>query len=45
MARAPWYTRQEFWIGVATLVVPFFWILPISRPAYARVTILRDRRI
>ena len=44
MTRAPWYMRQEFWIVVGTLVVPFFWILPLSRAAYARVYSSRDRR-
>ncbi|HEX9125950.1 MAG TPA: hypothetical protein VF948_06085 [Methylomirabilota bacterium] len=44
MTRAPWYLRQEFWMVVGTLVVPFFWILPLSRFAYARVTVRRDRR-
>jgi hypothetical protein len=44
MTRAPWYLRQEFWMVVATLVVPFFWILPLSRAAYARVSVLRERR-
>jgi len=29
--------RQEFWMVVAMLVVPFFWILPLSRAAYVRV--------
>jgi hypothetical protein len=29
---------------VGTLVVPFFWILPLSRAAYARVNSRRDRR-
>jgi len=43
MTRAPWYLRQEFWMVVATLVVPFFWILPLSRAAYAWVSVLRDR--
>jgi hypothetical protein len=36
--------RQEFWMLVGTLVVPFFWILPLSRVAYARVSVRRDRR-
>jgi hypothetical protein len=36
--------RQDFWIVVGTLVVPFFWILPLSRAAYARVSLRRDRR-
>ena len=44
MTRAPWYLRQEFWMVVATLVVPFFWILPLSRAAYARVSVPRERR-
>ena len=44
MTRAPWYLRQEFWMQVGTLVVPFFWILPLSRAAYARVSLRRDRR-
>jgi hypothetical protein len=44
MTRAPWYLRQEFWMLVGTLVVPFFWILPLSRAAYARVSARRDRR-
>jgi len=44
MTRAPWYMRQEFWIVVGTLVVPFFWILPLSRAAYARVHSRRERR-
>lgn len=38
MTRAPWYMRQEFWMVVGTLVVPFFWILPLSRAAYACVS-------
>jgi hypothetical protein len=37
--------RQEFWMVVGTLVVPFFWILPLSRAAYARVNSRRGRRI
>jgi hypothetical protein len=36
--------RQEFWIVLATLIVPFFWILPLSRAAYARVSVRRERR-
>ena len=44
MTRVPWYMRQEFWMVVATLVVPFFWILPLSRAAYARVNLRRGRR-
>jgi hypothetical protein len=44
MTRAPWYMRQEFWMVVGTLVVPFFWILPLSRAAYARVYSRRGRR-
>jgi len=44
MTRAPWYLRQEFWMLVVALVVPFFWILPLSRAAYARVSLRRDRR-
>ncbi len=44
MVRAPWYLRQEFWMVVGTLVVPFFWILPLSRAAYARVSVPRERR-
>lgn len=43
MTRAPCYLRQEFWIAVGTLVVPFFWILPLSRAAYARVDLRRRR--
>jgi hypothetical protein len=44
MARAPWYLRRDVWMVVATLVVPFFWILPLSRAAYARVSMHRSRR-
>ena len=44
MTRAPWYMRQEFWMVVGTLVVPFFWILPLSRAAYSRVSVRRGRR-
>jgi hypothetical protein len=44
MERAAWYMRPEFWMLVGTLVVPFFWILPLSRAAYARVAVHRDRR-
>ena len=44
MTRAPWYLRLEFWMLVATLVVPFFWILPLSRAAYARVSVRQDPR-
>ena len=44
MTRAPWYMRQEFWMVVGTLVVPFFWILPLGRAAYARVKSPRARR-
>ena len=44
MTRAPWYMRQEFWMMVGALVVPFFWILPFSRAAYARVNSHRGRR-
>ena len=44
MTRAPWYMRKEFWMVVATLVVPFFWMLPLSRAAYARVNLRRGRR-
>jgi hypothetical protein len=36
--------RQEFWIVMATLLIPFFWILPLSRAAYARVGVRRERR-
>jgi hypothetical protein len=36
--------RQEFWILMGTLIVPFFWILPLSRAAYARVSARLDRR-
>ncbi|HEV2054368.1 MAG TPA: hypothetical protein VGV06_04235 [Methylomirabilota bacterium] len=43
MTWAPWYMRQEFWMVVGTLVVPFFRILPLSRAAYARVNSRRDR--
>ena len=44
MTRAPWYMRLEFWMVMATLFVPFFWILPLSRAAYARVSVRRERR-
>ena len=44
MTRAPWYLRQEFWIVAGTLVVPFVWIVPLSRAAYACVSPRRDRR-
>jgi hypothetical protein len=44
MTRAPWYLRQDVWMVVATLVIPFFWILPLTRAARARVSIHRDRR-
>jgi hypothetical protein len=44
MVRPAWYMRPEFWMMVGTLVVPFFWILPLSRAAYARVYVRRDRR-
>jgi hypothetical protein len=44
MRQTPWYLRQEFWIVVGTLVVPFFWILPLSRAAYARVNSRRGPR-
>jgi len=44
MTRASWYARPEFWILMGTLFVPFFWILPLSRAAYARVAIRRERR-
>lgn len=44
MTRAPWYMRKEFWMVVATLVVPFFWMLPLGRAAYARVNLRRGRR-
>ena len=44
MTRAPWYLRQEVWMVVATVVVPFFWILPLSRAAYARVSTRGGRR-
>ena len=44
MTRAPWYMRQEFWTVVGTLVVPFFWMLPLSRAAYARVNLRLGRR-
>jgi len=43
MTRAPWYLRQDFWMLVGTLVVPFFWILPLSRAALARVNSRRGR--
>jgi len=44
MTRAPWYMRQEFWVVMGTLFVPFFWILPLGRAAYARVSVRRGRR-
>jgi len=44
MVRAPWYLRQEFWMLMGTLFVPFFWILPLGRAAYARLSVRRDRR-
>jgi hypothetical protein len=44
MTRAPWYARTEFWIVMGTLFVPFFWIVPLSRAAYARVSVRRARR-
>ena len=44
MTREPWYLRQDFWMVIATVLVPFFWILPLSRAASARVRVLRDRR-
>lgn len=44
MRRAPWYMKQEFWMAVATLVVPVFWIQPLSRAAYARVNVRREHR-
>ena len=47
MTGAPWYLRHTFWMLVGTLVVPFFWILwvlPLSRAAYARVSLRWDRR-
>lgn len=44
MVRPPWYMRQEFWIVMGTLIVPFFWVLPLSRAAYALVNTHRDRR-
>ena len=44
MTRPPLYMRQEFWMVLGTLFIPFFWILPLSRAAYARVSIRRDRR-
>ena len=44
MVRPAWYMRPEFWMMLGTLVVPFFWILPLSRAAYARVYVRRDRR-
>ena len=44
MTREPWYLRQDFWMVIATLLVPFFWILPLSRAAYARVSMHRSRR-
>jgi hypothetical protein len=44
MTRAPWYARTEFWVVMGTLFVPFFWLLPLSRAAYARVVVRKDRR-
>jgi hypothetical protein len=29
---------------MGTLFIPFFWILPLSRAAYARVSVRRERR-
>lgn len=45
MTRAPWYMRQEFWVVLATLVVPFFWILPLSVATYVRVNAHRSHHI
>jgi hypothetical protein len=44
MERPAWYMKPEFWMVVGMLVVPFFWLLPLSRAAYARVNVRRDRR-
>jgi len=44
MTRAPWYARPEFWVVMGTLFVPFFWLLPLSRAAYARVAVRKERR-
>jgi len=44
MTQAPWYLRQDFWMLIGTIVVPFFWVLPLSRAVYARVSLRQDRR-
>jgi len=44
MTRDPWYLRPDFWMLIGTLVVPFFWLVPLSRAAYARVTVRRNCR-
>jgi hypothetical protein len=44
MTRTPWYLRQDVWMMVATLVIPFFWIVPLTRAARARVSMHGDPR-
>jgi len=44
MIRQPWYLRQDFWMWIGVIFVPFFWVLPLSRLALARVTVRRSRR-
>jgi hypothetical protein len=44
MIRQPWYLRQDFWMWMGVIFVPFFWVLPLGRLALARVTVRRNRR-
>ena len=44
MIQQPWYLRQDFWMWMGFIFVPFFWVLPLSRLALARATVRRNRR-
>jgi len=44
MIRQPWYLRQHVWLWMGVIFVTFFWVLPLSRLALARVTVRRSRR-
>jgi hypothetical protein len=43
-AERPWYRRSDLWLLAAALMVPFGWLVPVCRLAWARAGVRRPRR-
>jgi len=42
-AARPWYRRPDLWAMATAAIVPFGWLLPLCRVAWARAAVRQTR--